>query len=166
MFRRISDFVGTWKYESDFTTRMMRILTDESLSTKVSAEGRTLARLAWHITQIIGATINQTGLHIESPANDAPIPEHASEIADTYERVAQAALEAIEKNWTDDSLETTHTVFGQPWTRSRVLRAMVTHQIHHRGQMTVLMRQAGLIVPGVYGPAREEWAIVNITPRP
>jgi uncharacterized damage-inducible protein DinB len=24
--------------------------------------------------------------------------------------------------------------------------------------MTVLMRQAGLAVPGVYGPAREEWA--------
>jgi hypothetical protein len=24
--------------------------------------------------------------------------------------------------------------------------------------MTVLMRQAGLKVPGVYGPAREEWA--------
>ncbi|MCK4657684.1 MAG: hypothetical protein KAT85_11650, partial [candidate division Zixibacteria bacterium] len=29
--------------------------------------------------------------------------------------------------------------------------------IHHRGQMTVLMRQAGLKVPGVYGPSMEEW---------
>lgn len=24
--------------------------------------------------------------------------------------------------------------------------------------MTVLMRQAGLTVPGIYGPAKEEWA--------
>jgi uncharacterized damage-inducible protein DinB len=24
--------------------------------------------------------------------------------------------------------------------------------------MTVLMRQAGIKVPGVYGPAKEEWA--------
>jgi uncharacterized damage-inducible protein DinB len=24
--------------------------------------------------------------------------------------------------------------------------------------MTVLMRQAGLAVPGMYGPAREDWA--------
>jgi hypothetical protein len=28
--------------------------------------------------------------------------------------------------------------------------------------MTVLMRQAGLVVPGVYGPAREEWAVYGM----
>jgi hypothetical protein len=30
--------------------------------------------------------------------------------------------------------------------------------------MTVLMRQAGLKVPGVYGPAREEWAAYGMPP--
>ena len=39
-----------------------------------------------------------------------------------------------------------------------VLAHLFLHQIHHRGQMTVLMRQAGLEVPGVYGPSRPEWA--------
>jgi len=34
---------------------------------------------------------------------------------------------------------------------------LIQHQNHHRGQMTVLMRQAGLTVPGIYGPAKEEW---------
>ena len=28
--------------------------------------------------------------------------------------------------------------------------------------MTVLMRQAGLTVPGVYGPAKEEWAVAGM----
>ena len=28
---------------------------------------------------------------------------------------------------------------------------------HHRGQMTILMRQAGLLVPGMYGPSKDEW---------
>ena len=37
------------------------------------------------------------------------------------------------------------------------LMTLINHQNHHRGQMTVLMRQAGLTVPGVYGPAKEEW---------
>ena len=40
----------------------------------------------------------------------------------------------------------------------------LSHQTHHRGQMTVLMRQAGLTVPGVYGPAREEWAAMGMEP--
>ena len=39
---------------------------------------------------------------------------------------------------------------------------LINHQNHHRGQMTVLMRQAGLTVPGVYGPAKEEWATAGM----
>jgi uncharacterized damage-inducible protein DinB len=38
------------------------------------------------------------------------------------------------------------------------------HEIHHRAQMTVLMRQAGLKVPGLYGPAKEEWSQYNMPP--
>jgi uncharacterized damage-inducible protein DinB len=41
------------------------------------------------------------------------------------------------------------------WTEE--LSATIRHQTHHRGQLTVLMRQAGLVVPGCYGPSREEW---------
>jgi uncharacterized damage-inducible protein DinB len=41
----------------------------------------------------------------------------------------------------------------------------MSHEIHHRGQMTVLMRQAGLKVPGVYGPSREEWTAYGMPPQ-
>ena len=44
------------------------------------------------------------------------------------------------------------------------LQVLVVHQAHHRGQMTVLMRQAGLEVPGVYGPSRQEWAAYGMQP--
>jgi uncharacterized damage-inducible protein DinB len=43
---------------------------------------------------------------------------------------------------------------------SAVLTSLVRHQVHHREQMTILMRQAGIVVPGVYGPAREETAAI------
>ena len=39
-------------------------------------------------------------------------------------------------------------------------------EAHHRGQMTVLMRQAGLTVPGIYGPAQEEWAAMGMPTLP
>jgi uncharacterized damage-inducible protein DinB len=32
--------------------------------------------------------------------------------------------------------------------------------------MTVLMRQADLRVPGIYGPSREEWAAGGAEPQP
>ena len=49
--------------------------------------------------------------------------------------------------------------------REHVLISLVRHQAHHRAQMTVLMRQAGLAVPGIYGPAREEWAAMGMEPQ-
>ncbi|MBE0644676.1 MAG: hypothetical protein IH600_11400 [Bacteroidetes bacterium] len=33
-------------------------------------------------------------------------------------------------------------------------------------QLTVLMRQAGLLVPGIYGPSREEWSTYGLPPHP
>jgi len=38
------------------------------------------------------------------------------------------------------------------------------HELHHRGQLTVLMRQAGLVVPGIFGPAQEEWTRYGMEP--
>lgn len=49
-------------------------------------------------------------------------------------------------------------MYKEKWTIGLTLSILISHQIHHRGQMTVLMRQAGLRVPGVFGPSREEWA--------
>jgi uncharacterized damage-inducible protein DinB len=39
---------------------------------------------------------------------------------------------------------------------------IVSHQIHHRAQLTVVMRLNGLNVPGVYGPSKEEWTSYGI----
>ncbi|HZG18224.1 MAG TPA: DinB family protein, partial [Candidatus Bathyarchaeia archaeon] len=48
------------------------------------------------------------------------------------------------------------------WKNGFTLRALLMHEVHHRGQMTVLMRQAGLTIPGIYGPAKEEWAAMGM----
>ena len=55
-------------------------------------------------------------------------------------------------------------MYGEKWPRGLSLQVLVVHQAHHRGQMTVLMRQAGLEVPGVYGPSREEWTAYGMQP--
>ena len=57
-------------------------------------------------------------------------------------------------------------MYGEQWPRGTTLLALILHQTHHRAQMTVLMRQAGLAVPGLYGPAREEWAAMGLPAHP
>ncbi len=164
MFRRLADFEKTWEYESEATLKLLRALTDGSLAQAVGPQGRTLGRLAWHVTQTIGEMMRRTGLEVQAPEEDAPVPAHAAEIAAAYEKAAASLDEEIRLDWSDKSLESEDDMYGQRWKRGETLRALVAHQAHHRGQMTVLMRQAGLAVPGVYGPAREEWAGMGMEP--
>jgi uncharacterized damage-inducible protein DinB len=54
-------------------------------------------------------------------------------------------------------------MYGERWRKGTVLSALIKHQAHHRGQLTILMRNEGLTVPGIYGPSKEEWAFRNMT---
>jgi uncharacterized damage-inducible protein DinB len=157
----MEDFKKDWAHECEATVKILGNLTDESLNQRVSPEGRTLGFLAWHITGSLGMA-TEAGLPFEAPAYDSPAPESASIIKETYERCAAELIASIEKNWTDANLLEEVQMYGMTWTRGYALLAMVKHQAHHRGQMTVLMRQAGLLVPGAYGPAKEEWAAMGM----
>ncbi len=158
MYRKIEDFVNDWKYESAATLKVLNNLTDESLNKKFNDNVRTPGRLAWHITAAVPITINQAGLHLDGPDRNTPIPSGASEIAETYKKLSAELPEIISQNWTNDSLTEKINVFGENWERGKLLSIIVTHQIHHRAQLTVLMRMADLKVPGIYGPSKEEWA--------
>ena len=71
----------------------------------------------------------------------------------------------MKTRWDDAALQVEDDLYGETWKRGFTLTVLLNHEIHHRGQMTVLMRQAGLKVPGIYGPSKEEWAGYG-TPEP
>jgi uncharacterized damage-inducible protein DinB len=164
MFTTISSFVYVWSQELEATQKLFKHLTDRSLSHAIGPEGRTLGRLAWHITTTIPEMMNRTGLSITAPDPEAPVPSSAKQIFNTFNDAAIALLDQIQTKWTDATLDQEDDMYGQQWKRSTTLMALVLHLVHHRGQMTVVMRQAGLSVPGLYGPAREEWAAFGMNP--
>jgi uncharacterized damage-inducible protein DinB len=164
MFTTVSGFLGSWKFESNGTSKILAALTDASLAQAVNASGRTLGRLAWHITTTIPEMMGRTGLHLAGPDPDAPVPSSARGIAGVYRETASSLAKTLQESWTDATLDVEDEMYGMKWTRGVTLGALVSHQTHHRGQMTVLMRQAGLVVPGIYGPAREEWAAMGVPP--
>ena len=161
MFRTINDFLETWKYESEATLKVLGNLTDDSLNQMVTPQGRSLGFIAWHITNTIPEMLSKTGLSFNYEEN-TPVPSSVETIQDVYKSSSKAATELISKNWKDEMLNDDINMYGQIWKRASVLTSLIAHQAHHRGQMTVLMRQAGLKVPGVYGPAKEEWALFGM----
>ncbi len=165
MYRNLADFEKDWKYESDSTIKILNKLTDKSLTVKFNKEIRTPGRLAWHIVTTLGEMVQRTGLKFDATPEDAPIPPSAKQICDEYKRSSNGMLKAITTEWNDDSLMEDVELYGQTWKKGKVLSVLVIHQIHHRGQLSVVMRLAGLKVPGVYGPAKEEWAQTGMPPQ-
>ncbi|MFP4527618.1 MAG: DinB family protein [Candidatus Kapaibacterium sp.] len=164
MYKTIKEFKEDWFSEAQNTIRIMEALTDDSLAAKVSEPGRTLGRLAWHIVVTIPEMGTSSGLKVEGPAPDAPIPTSAREIVRQYKAASDSLLKVIDE-WTDESLAGEIDLYGEKWTRSKTLVVLMRHEIHHRAQMTVLMRHAGLRVPGIYGPAYEEWDQYKMPPQ-
>ena len=164
MFTKLSHFEHAWEFESEGTLKMLRALTDASLAQAVAPQGRTLGRLAWHVTTSLPEMMRRTGLKLAGPAEHAPLPATAAAIVAGYAAAAASLVPAIRQGWTDETLQLTDEMYGDTWKRGLTLTVLISHQTHHRGQMTVLMRQAGLTVPGIYGPAREEWAGMGVPP--
>ena len=158
MLRKIEDFAQNWTCEMGATQKLMDQLTDASLSQRISDGYRTLGRLAWHITTSIAEMMSRNGLKVSSVDPKAQAPKIAMEIAEAYKQVSREFLDQVTSSWKDEDLLVKDDSCGETWMKGVTLLIIIKHEIHHRGQMTVLMRQAGLNVPGVYGPSKEEWA--------
>jgi uncharacterized damage-inducible protein DinB len=166
LYQTIDDFGQDWKAESKETLRVLRTLTDQSLNQRVMPDGRSLGFLAWHLVITIGEMGGRAGLKISAPDEHATVPSVAADIIHAYETASTSIESAVMSGWSDASLADMVNMYGEKWSRRTVLYALVKHQTHHRAQMTVLMRQAHLAVPGMYGPAREEWATMGMPPQP
>ena len=157
MYRKLEDFIIDWASESESTIKIFNNLTDESLTKKVNENVRTAGRLAWHITTAIGEMGHRTGLTFKTADSNSSVPAAAKEIVDAYREASKNLLSEIKANWKDKSLSVKDDMYGENWKRGTTLGVIISHQIHHRAQLTVIMRLNGLKVPGVFGPAKEEW---------
>ncbi|TPG75996.1 hypothetical protein EEL32_23985 [Brevibacillus laterosporus] len=158
MFQTLDHFLKSWEFEAAATQKLLSNLTDESLKQEITSQNWTLGRIAWHTVAAIRIITSNTNLTFDAPAEDYPVPTTAQFIADSYHQASNAFVQALKKEWTDHTLQERIEFIGQQMPIGSLLLFLIQHQSHHRGQMTVLIRQAGLTVPGIYGPSKEEWA--------
>jgi uncharacterized damage-inducible protein DinB len=158
MFCKIEGFINKWNYESEATLKVFNNLTDGSLTNKVNENVRTAGKLAWHITTAIGEMVHRTGLTFKTVDSNSSVPGTAKEILYAYKATSDNMIAEIKAKWNDETLNLEDDMYGENWKRGKTLRILLDHQIHHRGQLTVVMRLNGLKVPGVYGPSKEEWS--------
>jgi len=161
MFTTISDFKTAFTYEYETTLKVFKNITNETLLLKPNDNIRSMQRLVWHITITLGEMLGKAGLTIDCPEEHAAPLNDINAICHAYETAAKSVLKEVD-NWSDADLQEEVDMYGEKWKKGIILTVLIKHEAHHRGQLTVLMRLNGLLVPGIYGPSKEEWAAWNM----
>jgi len=162
MFQSIEDFVSMWKAENERTKTLFQSLTSESLHFRPNPNVRSIRHLCGHLIKTPKELLERTGLVIEGLDDKAPSPNDVQELVQALEKTSEDVTKAIQTHWTNEDLEKTDAMYGETWTRRQSLSVLLVHMIHHRGQLTTLMRLFGLKVLGMYGPSKEEWKMYGL----
>lgn len=164
MYRSIDDFLNDWRNESEATLKIFTSITDQVSKETLHEDVRSLGRLAWHLTQTITEMGCKAGLFQSDELEHQDIPLSIAELVASYQNYCTLMGRTVQLKWTDSSLSEKLPMYGEPWEKGKILRVMIAHQSHHRGQMTVIMRLLGLPVIGVYGPSKQEWTEMGLPP--
>lgn len=155
MYRIVEDFTTEWSRNAAGTLNTIRSISDDKLAFAIVEGHSSLGWLAWHLTTAPAFFGNMlAGLNLDIQLDPKAQPSSVEEIALAYEMVIAEVERKVAALTDEDMLAEVKGIHG-PSKRGEILRAMIDHQTHHRGQMTVLLRQAGLPVPPVMGPTKE-----------
>ena len=157
MYRQVNDFIQEWNRNSAGTLSIFEAITEEKKGQSIVDGHSSLEWLSWHLTTAPAYFIGQIGLALETKLNPKDTPTTIQEIIEYYKKITADVKKVVEENLSDEKLQQEVDSHGQPAAIGALLRMMVDHQTHHRAQMQVLVRQAGLPVPGVMGPTKEQW---------
>lgn len=164
MFRKLEDFYRVWGYESESTLKMFNAISADHFKNTGSENIRSIARLAWHITESVAELMNHAKVPVKGIIDATKEPNDIEKLKAEYKKSSLSLIEELKKHWTDDMMEDKMKMYGQEWEKGIILSVLIRHQSHHRGQLSVLIRQEGLAIPGMYGPTKEEWIAMGLTP--
>lgn len=159
MKNELEIFRDTWQHEHSKTMKLLESLPRDQYDFRPDPEGRSLGELAWHLAEAEGYgsfAIDRGGFSRDSRPPGLDRPKKVEELAPAFERIHRDAVDRIAKVKGED-LDRQITFFtGQPIAIRDVLwDFMLLHDIHHRGQLTLLARQAGGKPVSCFGPSRE-----------
>jgi len=148
--------------ESQTTRRVLERVPNDRLAWKPHQKSMSLGQLALHVATLPGA-IAEISLQspFQAPKFVQPSASSASELLPALDESLAKAKRAL-GNQDDASLTSMwrlmdgdRELFAVP--RGALLRTlMLNHWYHHRGQLSVYLRELDVPVPSIYGPSADE----------
>lgn len=163
---KIEDLLQELEQEAPATRRVLERVPDKQLDWKPHEKSMTLGQLAMHVANLPGAIAEistNKSFDVKTPIPRPGATSTSQVLALFDESIARAKV--ILSRMSDDQLATPWSMMNgsqELWSipRGAFLRSvMLNHWYHHRGQLTVYLRQTGALVPAVYGDSADEKAM-------
>ena len=154
----IDSFLEYFEKVRGRTLRVVKCIPPEHIEWTYAAGKFTLGDLVRHLAAI------ERYMFVENACNrPSRYPGHGRELAEGYEAVIDYLREmhtesmAVLRTLSDDALhKKCLTPDGAKITVWKWLRAMIEHEIHHRGQIYLYLSMLGVKTPPLYGLSEEE----------
>ncbi len=159
----IDAMLAEFDHEMTLTRKLLERVPAGMFDWKPHPKSMSLGQLAQHVATIPlwgDMTLSRTELDL-AVTDRPPVATTATELLAGFDQHVAGARAALVKSadaelmapWTLKSGG--HTIFSMPKTvvwRSFVL----SHLIHHRGQLSVYLRMHDVPIPSIYGPSADE----------
>ena len=161
----IDDLLQELEQEAQATRRVLENIPEDRLDWKPHDKSMSLGQLAMHVANLPGAIaeVSTSDFDVKTviPRPSARSTAELLVVLEDSLKRAQRILGAM----ADADLESPWRMMNgdreiMAMSRGALLRSvMLNHWYHHRGQLTVYLRQTGALVPAVYGDSADERAL-------
>lgn len=150
-------------HEMTTTRRVLERVPDDRLAWKPHQKSMSLGQLATHLSSLPWwgqVTLEQSELDLEGSPQQPEATSRAQLLEKfdgnvTATRAALAGRSDAEMMAPWALKRGGQTIFSMP--KAAVLRSfMLSHLVHHRGQLSVYLRLLDVPVPSIYGPSADE----------
>jgi uncharacterized damage-inducible protein DinB len=148
--------------EAQTTRRLLERVPGDRLGWKPHDKSMSLGQLALHVAMVPGAVAEIASQSpVSLPEFNQPSATSAAELIPAFEKSVAKAREVL-RTMDDAALAKTWRVVDggrdvMALPVGALLRSiMLNHWYHHRGQLSVYLRQLDVAVPSIYGPSADE----------
>jgi len=158
----IEMLVQELEQEAQTTRRVLERVPGDRLAWKPHDRSMSLGQLALHIASMPGAIAEITQISpFPVPKFEQPSATSAAELVPTLNQSIVKARTILQNLDDADLGKIWRVMDGDRQVMAlpvgAALRAlMLNHWYHHRGQLSVYLRQVGVPVPSIYGPSADE----------
>ena len=161
----LSDLMSQeFQHEASITRKCLERIPEDKFSYKPHDKSMSMIQLGTHLANLItwsDTIINSDHFDMASSPPQPEIPKTTAELLEMFDRnmeefkqhLAGKPDSELFKNW---QLKNGDNVMLEMPKAACVRGFIISHSVHHRGQLSVYLRENDVPVPAIYGPSADE----------